>query len=412
MFYLLKMALRNIGRNKRRTALTLSAVVIVVMLLTFAQSYLEGVINDVFANYVKTQAGHIKIVHREYAKKEIMLALDVPVEDYASIEAKLEDLEEVTLVTERLRFGVMLDVDGRTKNCLGIGAIPEKEHTIMELNEYIVDGSYFRIGASEMLMGSLLAEELGARVGDKITVVTRTAYNALSALNFKLVGLFTLGFTYIDESTFYIPLDTAQELLDMEGQTTEMFVLLTDRDDAIRVASEITSLLQDMGIADVYEALPWQSQGELFSALSSSRVMMGIITGIILLVAALAITNTMLMAVFERTQEIGTMMALGMKTLQIVQTFIWESVSIGVLGGIVGSALGTALALLVQTKGIDVSSAMGNISMPMGNVIYTDYTVWHTITAFLYGLILTALAALYPAYKASQMEPTEALRSV
>ena len=412
MLYLPKIAFRNISRNKRRTALTLSAVAIVAMLLTFGQGYLEGALGGMFNNYIKTQAGHIKIVHREYADKEVMLPLDVPVEDYAGIEARLQGVESVRLVAERLRFGVMLDLDGHTKNCVGIGAVPERERAIMRLDEHVAEGAYFRAGAPEMLMGSLLAEELGASLGDTITVVTRTAYNALGAMNFELVGLFTLGFGYIDKSTFYIPLDRAQQLLDMEGQATEMLVLLRDREESIKAGGQVNALLQDMGIGDLYEALPWQSQGELYSAFSTSKAMMGLITVVILFVAGLAIMNTMLMAVFERTPEIGMMMALGMKPRQVVTTFIWESLSIGVWGAIIGCALGTSLALFVQAHGLNVGSATGNIAMPIGDVIYTDYRVWHTVSAFAYGLVLSALSALYPAYKASRMAPTEALRAV
>jgi len=409
MPYLLKIALRNVGRNRRRTALTMSALAIAVAALTFGQGYLRGALNGIFDNYARIQSGHVRIVHKGYIDKERLLPLDLAVEDYQAIKGALADIEGAEVAAGRLKFGAMLDLREVNENAFGIGVEPEGERGIMSLDRYIVEGSYFSGSRPEMLMGAELAEKLRADIGDTITVISRTAYRSITAMNFRLTGKFKLGFSYIDESSFYIPIGSAQELLDMEGGATEIIVMGSHRDEAPKLARRINDVLRELGIEDC-EALPWQSQGDLYSAISTSRISMGFIFGIIAFIAGLAVVNTMLMAVFERTREIGMMMALGMKGTEIWGLFLLESVVIGLLGGAAGAALGSGLSLLIESRGIHLGGAMRGISMPIGDVIHADFMIRDPLGSFACGVGLVILAALYPAFRASKLEPTEALR--
>ena len=167
MFYLIKMAIRNVGRNKRRTILTLSAVFIATIVLSFSACYLKGILEGTFDNYIRLQAGHIKIYNAEYVKKERLLPLDVPVSDYEAMQKELAGLDGIDMITPRIRFGVMLNVEGNNENSIGIGIDPIKERNILQLEEFLTEGSrYFQAGEAEMLIGKRLADTLGVKLGE------------------------------------------------------------------------------------------------------------------------------------------------------------------------------------------------------------------------------------------------------
>ena len=422
MFYLIKMAIRNVGRNKRRTILTLSAVFIATIVLSFSACYLKGILEGTFDNYIRLQAGHIKIYNAEYVKKERLLPLDVPVNDYEAMQKELAGMDGIDMITPRIRFGVMLNVEGNNENSIGIGIDPIKERNILQLEEFLTEGSrYFQAGEAEMLIGKRLADTLGVKLGDTITVITQTAFSSLGAMNFKVVGMTESGIAYLDKSMFYIPIDKCQELLDMDGMVTELVIMTEDKENANRLAGEIATRLDTSKIAgkedefvrgdDKYEVIPWQSQSNLYSAISSSKISMAVMSGIILIVASLTILNTMLMSVFERTREIGMMMAMGMKGRRITTLLLLEALAIGVLGGIAGCIVGGGISILTEHTGLDFSSAMENIEMPISGIIYPDFEFALILRAFAFGIAMAVVASLYPAYRASRMQPTEALRA-
>ena len=229
------------------------------------------------------------------------------------------------------------------------------------------------------------------------------------------------GIAYLDKSMFYIPIDKCQELLDMDGMVTELVIMTEDKENANRLAGEIATRLDTSKIAgkedefvrgdDKYEVIPWQSQSNLYSAISSSKISMAVMSGIILIVASLTILNTMLMSVFERTREIGMMMAMGMKGRRITTLLLLEALAIGVLGGIAGCIVGGGISILTEHTGLDFSSAMENIEMPISGIIYPDFEFALILRAFAFGIAMAVVASLYPAYRASRMQPTEALRA-
>ena len=382
----------------------------------------SGVLEGTFDNYIRLQAGHIKIYNAEYVNKERLLPLDVPVSDYEAMQKNVSGIDGIDLITPRIRFGVMLNVNGNNENSIGIGIDPIEERNILQLEKLLTAGSrYFKTGEAEMLIGKRLADTLDVKLGDTITVITQTAFSSLGAMNFKVVGMTESGIIYLDKSTFYIPIDKCQELLDMDGMATELVIMTKDKEDTSRLAGEIATRLDTSGIVgkeshfvrgdDKYEVIPWQSQGDLYSAISTSKISMSVIGGIILVVAGLTILNTMLMSVFERTREIGMMMAMGMKGRRIIVLFLFEALAIGVLGGIAGCIVGGGIAILTEHTGLDFSSAMENVSLPIGGIIYPHFEFASILKAFAFGIAIAAVASLYPAYRASRMQPTEALRA-
>ncbi|MFQ6618717.1 MAG: ABC transporter permease [Fidelibacterota bacterium] len=411
MTYQFKIAVRNISRNKRRTALTASAIAITVLVLTFGQSYVFGVINSIFNNYIRFEGGHLKIMHREFFEKKRMLPLQYAVEDFGSLEDSLKMLTDVALITERIKFGVMLNAGPVNQNSVGIGIDPDREKDISGIQNF-VKGDFIASGKNEMIIGSLLADKLNVGIGDTLTVITRTIYQSIGALNLKITGIFSLGFKYLDEKTFYIPLDRAQYLLDMENSVSEIIVILKNQENLSDKSDKINRFLLRNEKFKNYISITWIKQEGLEQALKTSKISTGLFVLIIFLLSGLAIMNTMLMSVLERTREIGVLMALGMKRTKILFMILWEAVTISIAGGIIGGIAGSLISIILGITGINLGSATQTVNMPIGEIIYPRFKFSYLAISFLFGVVISIIASLYPATRASRLEPVEALRSV
>jgi putative ABC transport system permease protein len=157
--------------------------------------------------------------------------------------------------------------------------------------------------------------------------------------------------------------------------------------------------------------LTWLDQSSLMQMLSTVRPLLGVVFGLLLIMAGLIIVNTMLMTVMERTQEFGMEAALGMRRSNIVALILSEGMVIGLLGGLAGAAVGTVVAVWLQSVGIDVAAAMRSMELPFQGTIYPDWRPLYTVSSALVGIVTAGLAAIYPAWRAVRMTPAEALRT-
>ncbi|MDD4179254.1 MAG: FtsX-like permease family protein [Candidatus Margulisbacteria bacterium] len=404
-----RLALRNVLRNKRRSFLTGLSIAFAVMMVIFLWTFVSGIIDNLFNSYVTNSVGHIRVMNMDYLKRESMLPLSATVYDYQQVMKKLEEDPNVTLVTSRIKFGVLMDIRGKNKPVLGIGIDPARERSVLDLQDKMVAGRMFTAGTSETVVGLGLAKDLGLKAGDTLTVITQTAHGSLSGLNLKVDGIFSLGVASVDNRTFFLPLGQAQQLLDLDNRVTEIFLLIKDSDKAEEVAAELNKKLPS-GLT----AVPWQANGFLYFMMAIVRYIYGVIYAFILILASFTILNTMFMAVMERTREIGMMKALGMREGALGRLIILEALILGVLASFIGAIGGTLLAYYVSTVGIDYTAAfqqIRDIEIPLG-YIYKGQFSWLTIgTGFVMGIIFSVLASVFPARRAAKMEPTEAMKA-
>ena len=396
-------------RNKRRSFLTGLSIAFAVMVVIFLWTFVSGIISGMFQNYVTNSVGHIRIMNADYRKRETMLPLSATVYNYQNVINQIERDPNVKLATGRIKFGVLMDIKGRNKPVLGVGLDPVKEESVIGLSGKMVSGRMFAGGTSETVVGLGLAKELGLKAGDTLTVITQTAHGSLSGLNLKVAGIFSLGVPSIDNRTFYLPLNQAQQLLDLDGRVTEIFLLIRDHDRAVEVAKKLDKTLPSGLIA-----VPWQANGFLFYMMVLIKYMYAGIYAFILLLASFTILNTMFMAVMERTREIGMMKALGMKEGEIGRLITLEALILGVMASLAGAAGGTLLAYYVSTAGIDYTAAfksIRDIEIPLSYVYKGEFS-WLTIgTGFLMGVFFSVLASILPARRAAKLEPTEAMKA-
>jgi len=410
-----KIALRNILRNKRRTALTGLSIAAAVMIAVYIWSFISGVMDNMFDNSIRLTSGHVRILNSDYVKREKMLPLEANIQNFEAVENIAKANPNVTFTVGRIKFGVLLDYKDNNKPVLGTGIVPESESRISHLDQKMVKGRMIRSGQEEMNIGVNLARDLGLKLGDTLTVVTQTAYGSITAMNLKIAGMFSFGVPSIDKTTFYIPLDKAQELLDLEGAVTEIFILVKDMNKAPEVSREIGASLDKL-YGGEYTTRSWQDQGILFIYMNLAKRVYGGIYFLILFLASFTILNTMFMSVLERTKEIGTMKSLGMKNRQVMGIILLEALLIGIIASFVGATWGAGIAYYLATEGLDFSAIFdamkGTINLPI-SYVYRALFSWGIIFfGFCMGIFFSVLAAIPPALRAAQMEPTEALREI
>ena len=196
--------------------LSASAISIAIMVVVFVQGYIGGITDSMFDSLVKTQTGHIKIMHSEYHEREDMMPLEYMVDGvdgggYEQLVPILESVGDVKTIAPRIKFGVLLSYNGRSRSALGIGVDPEQEDKIAALSRNVIEGQYFANSenARTMLIGGGLADKLGIKTGDKLTILARTAYDSLRGMTFTVSGVFRYGITAMDDKLFYIPIAAA-----------------------------------------------------------------------------------------------------------------------------------------------------------------------------------------------------------
>lgn len=409
-----KLAWRNIGRNRRRTVLTASAIALSVLFLIFLQSYIEGIMVNFFDTLIKNDTGHVKVAAKEFLRKERILPKEHLIFDYEGLRADIEGGREPKASTARIRFLVILSHKADNEPCMGYGIEPETEGDFMDMKQYIVEGRHLRPGADEIIIGRDLADLLGVSVGDEVLAVTTDINYSTYALTFKVAGIFDSGFTALDKHVFYLPIEKAQELLDCEGAAHELLFLYDDQDDSIPEAARISEILESRGLDGELTAAAWQSHYFIKSYLTFVQVFVLSMLLIVVGLAGLVILNTMLMAVLERTHEIGIIKALGMKDKRIRNMILFESLYIGLIGVAAGGILGGGLSIWLGKTGLDLSPIMDKMDMSgivFNAVIHPVLSLNIMLLSLGFGLLAAVAAAVYPARKGSKLPPVEALRS-
>ena len=417
MAFFFRMAFRNLFRHRLRTMVSVAAVAFSVLLVVFARGYVTGMADAISIDHIYYDSGHIKLLDRDYRARERLMPLTYPVDgrENGTLHGMIADLEEVygiSMVVPRLRFGAMISTEDEIVGIIGWGVDPQKELAFTNVGDYIVEGRMVDSGKMEALMGSELLKKIDRRVGDKVTVVFSDSFNSLTGATFEIVGRLLSGIKLLNEGVFYLPLDQAQRLLDMEGQTTELLLVTSSRDSVAKVLPEVKSLLARRGAQERYLALSYRETSDLIPWMDLGELIYNQIYVFLVILACVVVVNTMIMIVVERTQEIGMMSALGLEGKGIMQLFVIEGFLLGVVGSLIGALLGFLLTWYFARVGMDFTSATSGFTTDIvfNAVIYPSADMGNTLFAFVLGVVIVTLASLLPARQAARLEPTEAMR--
>ena len=390
---ILKMAYRNIFRHKQRTALTLVAIVFGIYLAIFGDSLNAGMERDVLNIYRKTEIGDFKIYAQGYYENR---------EDNEPLEYLIEEEEKVLNVLEgksysaRLNFpgNIIVGADETVVSFLGVDTSEENE--IFDRRSGIIEGN-FDLNNREVVTGSGLAELFGLKVGDQVTITARTVNKSINAYDVTVSGIIETGNPLMDRNIVFLDLGFAKEFT-LAGSVNDIVVLGDEKNVSGIEKHKVEVVGWETETEDVINMTKMKRKGVAFVSL------------IILIMAGVSIANTMIMVMLERRKEIGIMMAGGMKRNSIMALFFTEGMIVGFIGSSLGGILGAVTALYYEKKGISFGIENVGINIPITDKIFTHLDVKVAAAYMLAGLLITLLATLYPAYKATKYDPVKILR--
>jgi len=404
---LLGLAWRNTLRNVRRTLLTGSAVVVAAAAVIFMLSYTRGIIANVEDAYALTESGHARITGEGYLDRQRFMPLYLNVPGLGELLPSLRSHPAVAEALPRIRSAVLASNDEMNIGALSMGVDFAREEGYLDPQRMLGEGQLPRPGRAEAMLGAGLAGKLGLAPGDSLTILGQTAWRSFGGLRVEVTGTARSGVAYLDASLILLPLDQAQLLADLPDAATEVLLFARDKEQRDELASLISL---DRPIPERLEVRSWRQEGTLLGLMDVARAAWGFFLVILMAMAGLIIVNTMLMAVLERTRELGMLAAMGLRRGSLIRLVVTEGLIIGLLGSAIGAVLGTGVALWVGAVGIDISAAMEGTEFPMGSVIYPDWHWTQVAVAAGLGVATGALAALYPALRAVKLAPAEALR--
>jgi len=417
---LLLLAWRNLARHRRRTVITMLALAFSIAVLIFMDSMLRGIDQESQRNLVWYETGSGRVVTREQHDDLDRVALKYELIDYARLGAALTELGIAN--TPRIGFaGEMFFGEGSLPIRL-IAIDPAADGAVFRLRDALLAGSgYLEPGSPGLMLGAWMADDLGMTLGDIVEVRTRTRHGAMQVLELELVGTLLSPNPTINRGVGFLPLDVAQFDLDMTGVTEVALGAMPSRLGravAVPAGAFLAGEIERVN-AMLAEELPgavavgWpQLARDYLAMMESERSGNVLLLMLVFLIAAVGISNTMLIAAYERMREFGMMRALGMEDGAVRATMVFEAGLIGCLGSLCGLLLGAVAVFFLVDRGIDMSRFYGDISIGY-RVTAVFRGAWNPGTmavAVLFGVLASMLIALLPARRALRLDIVQCLR--
>ena len=405
----LRLAWRNIWRHRIRTVIIVLAMGLSLGMMMWYDGLMDGFNNAIAGNAVRVLGGNVQVHAAGYREKVDSNPLLPLKDDAAVIQAALAQPNVIAAARRIQTGGLISNREGAFPMTI-IGIDPEAEAPVSLIAEHIVDGRYVEpTDQDSVLIGKGLADALALKVGDRVTMVGSDIHKQNRQRTMTVIGIYDIGIPSMEKATSYISLTEAQDLFGLRGQSTEVQITLKKVGTESAIVSALTPLLPG------YEVESWaNTYPELSNAVGRKNIVMDIFSVIIVMIAGIGILNLLMMAIYERTREIGLLGAMGLKPRQIATTFILEGALIGVVGVLAGIAFGLMINLSLMQVGMDYSqfAGMTDYMALLSGKIYPTLGISKLPMRATIIFVIAALAALIPALIASRREPSEALHHV
>lgn len=409
---LTKIAWRNLWRNKRRTIIVLSSLVVGAIVLLVNLAFGEGMVKQMLKNQIKYHTSHIQL-HRNGFNDDKQIQEYVP--SGGDIENIIAETRGIKAYSKRtIVFGLLSSASSSSGVAI-VGVEPDKEAEITKIKENIIEGSYFSDKPNDIVIGWKLAEKLDVEIGSKVVAFAVDLNGTKSQVLFRVTGIYRSSSSNFDRTYVYIPISKAQQFLALDSHYSEIAMILDDAEQSEAIKSKIIENIAEAGLnPKQYEVMTYQELLPLVMMYIEIYDQMIIYFYVIIGVAVLfGIINTMLMSVFERIQEFGVLMSIGMSKTRIFFMVIAEAFMLGVAGSVIGIGLGLIINAILMKTGIDFSFYSESLlSIGLETVIYPVFSLKDAFYSFLTMPIATVVGAIYPAIKAIRLKPTDAMRYV
>ena len=404
-----RLAWRNIWRHRRRTVIVVIAMAMSLWLMMFYDGFVAGFNNAIYGNAIKFLGGNIQIHAAGYQESSSKTPLLPLVSDQAAVDAALAQPNVVAASRRIITGGLATTREGAFPVSI-VGIEPEQEQPVSLPAQNITSGRYLAADdADGVLIGQGLATAMNVQVGDRFTIAGQSTHEQMRQRTVTVAGIYDLGMGEIEKRSVFMSLKEAQELYGLPDQSTEVVVTLEKLGEEPAVVVKLQKALP------AYEIGSWETNfPELKAALATKGKAMDIFSLIIIIVAGIGILNLLMMAVYERTREIGLLGAMGLKPRQISWLFILEGTMMGLVGVAAGIVLGLVLNGLMGVVGFDFTAftTVTEYAALINERVYPTLGTEKLLTRALTIAIISALASLYPAREASRREPADALHYV
>lgn len=397
---------RNVWRNKLRSSVIIIATTLGICAGIFSAAFYQGMADQRITKAIKNELSHIQI-HTSDFRNSAEIKDFIP--EANDLRREISALDGVVGVSNRIVIVSMIASAETGSGVKIMGIKPEEEREVSDMWQKVEEGDYFENGKkNQVLIGRKLAEKLKVKLNSKLVITLLDIDNNITYGAFRVCGIFNTLNNIYDETNVFVKYDDLVRLINIpDGAGHEIAILLKNNDLVDDVKGEVVKK------AGGFDVMTWLELSPEMSYLTSAMdIMIYVFIIIILLALLFGIINTMLMVVLERVKEIGMLMAVGMNKLRIFLMILLETVFLSITGGIIGVITGTLITNYFETRPINLAMwADAYTDLGYDPFVYTSLSTALIINVTAMVLATGVLASIYPAYKALQNDPSEALRT-
>lgn len=395
---------KNIWRSRRRSFVVIGSIAVGVWALTFLFGYLNSFNEAYVRNAILYDYSHIQIHHPEY---RIDPNLDYYIENSSEVGRSLSAMNEVEAFSGRTIVNGMIATGKSTKGVQVFGIAPEAESKVTSVEASLVDGTYFTGKRNPVLISRELAEELNVKVKSKVVITLQDLSGNITSAAFRVDGIFVSRSPRINKGVVYVQIEDLQRLTQQE-EVHEIAILLRNNETLHQAKEILKNEFTENEVLAYNELAP-----EFDLIRQQSEVSKQILTGIIMLALLFGIINTMLMAVLERTRELGMLRAVGMHKSKVFTMILLETIFLSLIGGPAGLLLGFITITWLGNTGMDLSAYAESLQdYGFETVFYPELNPEQYPILMVVVIVTAFIGAIYPALKAIKLNPVESIRKI
>ena len=402
-----QMALRSLFRNPRRSLITASATAFGLAAYLFLYGFADGFFEQMVRNSTQQLSGHVQVMAKGH---DVDLAPNLRIDNVSERLKTLADEPDVQAAAPRILLKGMVANPKTSQPVELVGVAPEQERQVTELARYMVEGRYVQDDGKGIVIGRKLADELDARLNDKLVVTVQQASGDLASGAYPIDGIYRTGSDLFDSEYVFVNIAQARQLVGFApNQASRIALRLQDRTQSTPLAESLNRELADTQLV----AQDWETLlPVVVQMIEMTQIDFYLILSVVFVVVAIGVMNTMVMSVMERTRELGVMLALGTRGSQLVLTILFEALFLALLGMVAGAVLGGLIVAWLNRSGIDLSAIAGSFETIPGitDKVYPVLILDHVWLPSVLLFACSVLVALYPAKRAARLDPVEAIR--
>jgi putative ABC transport system permease protein len=407
------LAWRNVGRNRRRSVLSIAAIAVATLSIVILFSLLEGMKRDLTRNLVNFYTGEVQLRHEDYSTYEHLNPLHLSIDNADATVDTVASLPGVSMAVPRVTVGGAVFQEDERIGLQVVGVNFDREREYSGIQDYVVSGDLSAITASTdritpALVGNGVLDRLGISRDDTFTVVVRTALRGTNAMTFRAAAIADFPVDAMNQTAVWIPIERARRLAQMPNQAGAILVKLE--------GSGTATTPPEGPIAAIRAAVPslevrhFTEMETSYSFIEMASAAYNVVGLFFFVLASTVIVNTMMMVIFERRREIGTLEAMGMHTGELVRTFLYEAILLSVIGAGIGLVAGSIATIVLGSVGINLGASMEGVDFEISTVLYPVLNFRSTVIVFIASVVVSGITSYIPTRKITRIEPVAALR--